>query len=130
MSMPAIVLHVCCAPCASACLERLALEGFRAVLFFSNANIAPRAERDHRLHEVFRLAKLSNSRLEVDDIQLGSLGKSIMDKKQNSGDRQLSLDSFRPMELVEEIQALDVMSMSPIEALNTLFTLCEKARRL
>ena len=69
MSMSPIVLHVCCAPCASACLERLALEGFRAVLFFSNANIAPRAERDHRLHEVFRLAKLSNSRLEVDDIE-------------------------------------------------------------
>ena len=70
------------------------------------------------------------ARLGVDDIQRGSLGKSILDKKQNSGDRQLSLDSFRPMELVEEIQALDVMSMSPIEALNTLFTLCEKARRL
>ena len=49
MSMSAIVLHVCCAPCASACLERLVLEGFRA--------------------EVFRLAKLSNSRLEVDDIE-------------------------------------------------------------
>ena len=72
MSMPAIVLHVCCAPCASACLERLALEGFRAVLFFSNANIAPRAERDHRLHEVFRLAKLSNSRLEVALLRLQS----------------------------------------------------------
>ena len=70
------------------------------------------------------------ARLEVDDIQRGSLGKSILNNKQNSGDRQLSLDSFKPMELVEEIQSLDVMSMSPIEALNTLFTLCEKARRL
>lgn len=31
--------------------------------------------------------------------------------------------------LVEEIRALDVMSMTPIEALNTLFTLKEKARK-
>ena len=33
------------------------------------------------------------------------------------------------MDLVEEIRALDVMAMTPIEALNTLFTLREKARR-
>ena len=33
------------------------------------------------------------------------------------------------MDLVEEIRALDVMSMTPIEALNILFTLKEKARK-
>ena len=32
------------------------------------------------------------------------------------------------MDLVEEIRKLDVMSMTPIEAMNTLFTLREKAR--
>jgi len=30
---------------------------------------------------------------------------------------------------VEEIRALDVMAMTPIDALNTLFALREKARR-
>ncbi|MFR5794616.1 MAG: hypothetical protein ACLUI3_02950 [Christensenellales bacterium] len=32
------------------------------------------------------------------------------------------------MDLVEEIRALDVMSMTPIEALNTLFTLKKGAQ--
>ena len=36
---------------------------------------------------------------------------------------------IRDRDLVEEIRALDVMSMTPIEALNTLFTLKEKARK-
>lgn len=39
-----LLLHVCCGPCASACVERLVEEGRKPVLFFSNANIAPREE--------------------------------------------------------------------------------------
>ena len=38
--------------------------------------------------------------------------------------------TFKPMELVEEISALDVVSMTPIDALNKLFELNEKARRI
>ena len=37
---------------------------------------------------------------------------------------------FKPMELVEEMPALDVVSMTPIDALNKLFELNEKARRI
>jgi len=70
------------------------------------------------------------ARLEVDDEQFGGVGKRILDKRKNGGDRQLSIQEMEPMELVEEIRALDVMSMSPIEALNKLFTLSEKARRI
>ena len=70
------------------------------------------------------------ARLEVDDIQKGSIGSTILDRKKNAGDRQLSLTDFEPMQLVEEMQNLDVMSLSPIDALNTLFRLCEKARRI
>ena len=33
-------------------------------------------------------------------------------------------------ELIEEIRALDVMSMSPIDAMNNLFKIVEKARRI
>ena len=80
--------------------------------------------------QVVSRARQIMARLEVDDIERGSLGKTILDKKKNAGDRQLSLDDFKPMELVGELQKLDVMGMSPIEALNTLFTLCEKARRI
>ena len=34
------------------------------------------------------------------------------------------------MELVEEISKLDVVSMTPIDALNKLFELNEKAKRI
>ena len=69
------------------------------------------------------------ARLEVDD-ETSAIGQSILDNRKNGGDRQMSLTDFQPMELVEEIRKIDVMSMSPIDALNTLFTLVEKARRI
>ena len=69
------------------------------------------------------------ARLEVDD-ETSTIGQSILDNRKNGGDRQMSLTDFQPMELVEEIRKIDVMSMSPIDALNTLFTLVEKARRI
>ena len=69
------------------------------------------------------------ARLEVDDELNGSLGEKIIAKKRGA-DMQLSLDNLGPIELVDEIKTMDVMSMSPIDALNALYTLSEKARRL
>jgi predicted adenine nucleotide alpha hydrolase (AANH) superfamily ATPase len=62
-----ILLHVCCAPCATSCLERLTGAGKKVTLFFANSNIAPAAEYYKRLSEVFRLSRLCNVPLEVDD---------------------------------------------------------------
>ena len=70
------------------------------------------------------------ARLETDTETRGSISQSILDKRKNGGDRQLALDDIAPMGLVEEIRAMDVMSMSPIDALNALFKLSEKARRI
>lgn len=70
------------------------------------------------------------ARLETDDETRGSIGKTILDKRKNGGDRQLSLTDLGPMQLVDEIREIDVMSMSPIDALNALFKLSEKARRI
>ena len=70
------------------------------------------------------------ARLEVNGELNGSIGQSILDGRKNAGNRQVQLADYRPMELVEEIRAIDVMSLSPIEALNLLYTLNEKARRI
>ncbi len=80
--------------------------------------------------EVIARARQIMARLEVSDEKNGSLGQSILNSSSNSGQRQLSIEDFRPMELVEELQTLDVMGMSPIDALNYLFKLCERAKRL
>ncbi len=49
-----VLLHSCCAPCSSACLERLAPDA-GITLFFYNPNIIPEAEHDYRLDELRRL---------------------------------------------------------------------------
>jgi epoxyqueuosine reductase len=53
--MRSVLLHVCCAPCATHSVEVLAVE-HRVTLFFSNSNISPREEYDQRLAEARRLA--------------------------------------------------------------------------
>lgn len=55
--MARILLHICCGPCASACIERLLEAGNEVTLYFSNANIAPRKEMDERLAAARKLAK-------------------------------------------------------------------------
>lgn len=52
--LPSLLLHGCCAPCSSACLEYLN-RYFDITLFFYNPNISPRAEFDKRLLEAKRL---------------------------------------------------------------------------
>ncbi|MBQ6373671.1 MAG: DNA mismatch repair protein MutS [Clostridia bacterium] len=69
------------------------------------------------------------AKLEVDDEQRGGLGKNILDGHRTK-DRQLDMLDFKPLALTQEIAALDVVSMTPLDALNKLFELNEKAKRI
>lgn len=51
-----LLLHTCCAPCASHCVLVLQQLGHDVTLFYSNANIAPHAEFLKRLDAVHQLA--------------------------------------------------------------------------
>ena len=51
---PRLLLHVCCAPCSSGCLEELC-ETFRVTCFYFNPNISPKEEHDRRAAELERL---------------------------------------------------------------------------
>lgn len=53
---PRLLLHVCCAPCASGVLE-YAARFFRVSLVYYNPNIAPREEYEKRLRELERLIR-------------------------------------------------------------------------
>lgn len=55
---PEVLLHTCCAPCASASALRLLSEHRRPTLFYSNSNISPHEEYLRRLEEVHRLARI------------------------------------------------------------------------
>jgi len=61
-----LLLHTCCAPCATTCAERLIASGCETVLFFSNSNIYPEEEYLRRLENAIRLALILNLKLEED----------------------------------------------------------------
>lgn len=49
------LLHTCCGPCSTACVETLLNDGIKPTLFFDNPNIYPETEREKRretLHSV------------------------------------------------------------------------------
>jgi len=54
---PALLLHSCCAPCSSYCLEYLS-QHFRITLMYYNPNISPREEFNKRVAELQRLVGL------------------------------------------------------------------------
>lgn len=56
---PRLLLHVCCAPCATACLLRL-VDGFDVTLYYANDNITDGAEWEKRLGEVRKLVQIVN----------------------------------------------------------------------
>ena len=62
-----VLLHICCALCATSCLERLRKEGHEVSGYFCNPNIQPRGEYLKRLQETKRLARREDFPLLVDD---------------------------------------------------------------
>ena len=56
---PRLLLHVCCAPCATYCLTRL-ITHFDVTLYYSNDNITDSAEWQKRLDEVKKLVEIVN----------------------------------------------------------------------
>ena len=75
-----------------------------------------------RAHEI-------QARLEVSDINQETISSNILEKRKKEN-RQTDLFHLAQDELVEELQNLDVLSITPMDALNILFRLREKARRL
>lgn len=51
---PTLLLHVCCAPCSSYCLEYLS-QYFKIIVFYYNPNISFKEEYEYRLCEEMRL---------------------------------------------------------------------------
>ncbi len=62
-----ILLHICCAPCGSASIERLLLENMEVTLFFSNSNINTEEEFKKRLESVKKLSEVFNIPCMVDE---------------------------------------------------------------
>jgi hypothetical protein len=60
-----LLLHACCAPCSTACLERLA-NFFKITIFYYNPNITEESEYRKRIEEIKRLLTLINPKYKVE----------------------------------------------------------------
>ena len=58
--VPRLLLHVCCAPCATYCLTQL-ITHFDVTLYYSNDNITDNAEWNKRLEQLRKLVDIVNN---------------------------------------------------------------------
>jgi len=80
-------------------------------------------------HAVVARAQEIEARLEANNINQNTIGKNILEKSKRKNQQQ-DLFEYSRTELIDELSSLDVLSMSPMDALNKLFLLREKARKL
>lgn len=66
--IPTLMLHVCCAPCSSYCLEYLS-KYFKITVFYFNPNIHPAEEYTQRVNEVKRLIREMETVYPVDFLE-------------------------------------------------------------
>ncbi len=82
-------------------------------------------------HPVIVRAHEIQARLEVSDINQNTIGQNILgENSQQRMNEQQDLFEYKKMEIIQELQELDVMALTPIDAMNRLFLLREKAKKV
>lgn len=70
------------------------------------------------------------ARLEAADMNKASIGANILDEHRTEKQAQVGLENYQLLGVIEELRALDVNAMTPMDALNAMFMLREKARNV
>ena len=65
--MPKLLLHACCAVCASYRVLQLKEMGYEVILYFYNPNIYPKEEYQRRLEELKKLSERYNVKLIIEE---------------------------------------------------------------
>ena len=82
-------------------------------------------------HPVIVRAHEIQARLEVSDINQNTIGQNILGEESVlRKNEQMDLFDYKKDEIIQELQQIDVMAITPMDAMNTLFLLREKARKL
>lgn len=66
-NIPTLLLHACCAPCSSACIERLS-NVFKITILYFNPNISDEKEYQKRLDELHKFVSSFKTKYEVNII--------------------------------------------------------------
>ncbi len=70
------------------------------------------------------------ARLEASEITQDTIGQNILEGRGKKKNEQMALMEYGRAELVQELAGMDVLQMSPMDALNALYLIKEKARNL
>ena len=81
-------------------------------------------------HPVLVRAHEIQARLEVSDINQNTIGQNILDDGPRRENEQVDMFDYAKTEIINELQSIDVMALTPMDAINKLFLLREKARKL
>ena len=81
-------------------------------------------------HPVLVRAHEIQARLEVSNINQKGIGQNILEEGPQRANEQVNLFDFAKTEIINELQSIDVMALTPMDAINKLFLLREKARKL
>ena len=81
-------------------------------------------------HPVLVRAHEIQARLEVSNINQKGIGQNILEEGPERPNEQVNLFDFEKTEIINELQSIDVMALTPMDAINKLFLLREKARKL
>ncbi len=82
-------------------------------------------------HPVIVRAHEIQARLEVSNINQNTIGQNILgEEKETRKNEQVDLFEYQKTEIINELQQIDVMALTPMDAINKLFLLREKARKL
>ena len=81
-------------------------------------------------HEVLVRAHEIQARLEVTGINQNVIGENILGSGEKRENEQVDMFDYQRTEIINELQSIDVMALTPMDAINKLFLLREKARKL
>lgn len=124
--VPTLLLHACCAPCSSYCLEYLS-NYFSITVYYYNPNIYPESEYSHRTAEVKRLISEMNLKNEVKFIEGKFDPKEFYDcvkgleKEKEGGERCFKCYRLRLESTAKKAQELNfdyfttTLSISPLK---------------
>ena len=127
--MKKIILHACCAPCASYPIQKLKEDGFEPVVFFYNPNIFPSSEYEIRRVELENYCKKNNIEYFDCDYEIKNFYEAIkgLESEPEKGKRcsicfNLRLDKTAQFAKSKEIKYFTTtLSVSPHKNSNQIF---------
>lgn len=134
--VPTLLLHSCCAPCSSYCLEYLS-EYFKITVFYYNPNIYPESEYTHRVEEQKRLIKELKVKNEISFLEIGFNPEEFysavkgLEKEKEGGERCFVCYRLRLSKTAEEAKKrgfdyfTTTLSISPLKNAEKLNEIAE-----